>query len=95
MQKFKEGDSVIVNKSGFRYGYTKPGSTGIILKYREDSNSYEIEFDFLNGRTNQRGKERFLIDSNCIDFHSKDVNSLVINKIKQMQARRKELGYAF
>jgi hypothetical protein len=95
MQKFKERDSVIINKGGVIYGYTRPGSTGVIINYHEPSDSYEIEFDLLTGRIKQNGKERFWIDANCIDLRIKDIKILVINKIKQMQARRKELGYAF
>jgi hypothetical protein len=98
MAQFKIGSKIIINENGKRYGYTKPGSTGIITAYYHENDSYYIMFNKLTGKSDLRGTESYYISTDCVNLLT-DLNltkkDLVIRKIKQMQDKRKENGYVF
>lgn len=96
--RFNPGDKVTLNKlASIYYSITKEGSFGVVEKMLDDKSVF-IHFQFTTGIVNS--PSIFVIDIECVEFLSSADSidakySHVIRKMKQMDERRKGLGYAF
>jgi hypothetical protein len=96
--RFNLGDEVILNSlANGLYYITREGSTGIVERVY-GTHSVAIRFTHTTGAEDSKGL--FTVSTECVDLVSNSRNSsfkyaAVINKIKQMDTRRKGLGYAF
>ena len=95
--RFKVGDKIIMNRKASEwYGITKKGSIGTIIAINRDSSEpYQITFSKLTG-SSSRDEKTFWISETTFDLlEPVDPKQAVIKKIKEMDSRRKEMGYAF
>lgn len=96
--RFKVGDTIIMNrKASDWYGITKKGSIGVIVAISPDRDErYKITFSKLTGITSNSDERTFWIHETTFDLiEPVDPKVAVIKKIKEMDSRRKEMGYAF
>jgi hypothetical protein len=100
---FKIGDEIeiIPDVVGYcPYSWTTPGSKGTIVKVGDNGFEYYIEFKFFTSDYTM-AKDIFWIESEYIKLLTPAPSlkpadqkySKIIRKMKQMEAKRKELGY--
>lgn len=99
---FKVGDTVVVRPNVSDYSITTPGSQGEVISVTTEY--FQVAFTKLTSRPYSTYPERFsfswdelenfsLVFSNLSEADKK--YSKVVLKIRQMNADRKEKGYAF
>lgn len=97
---FKVGDYVIISED-IGYRYTKLGSEGIVTKvWSDDDSEVRVKFYKLTGPQYSDSEHEFTIRVDALSLidPSIDINHKhfkVLMKVKQMNNRRKEMGYAF